>query len=284
LTATYTSGDNSTDLVFRYTIQSGYNDSNGISIGANALALNSGTISDPAGNIPDNLTHSAVPDNSSYKVDTTPPSVDNFTMDDTELKIGDNATVTLVFSEAVCGASSGCSLSQTGGTDFSSADITSDNGSLNNTMSSSQANDNKTIWTGTFTPNDNTEDNSNTLSLATTYTDLAGNNGPDNETINFDVDTKPPTTDYLNMSDLTLRQNDNATVELRFSEPVIFSSDEAITIPVIDRGPNQGRASGTLSTMISDDNRTWTGTFLPNFSFDNGTACKTEDWCQHQSL
>ena len=101
-TATYTSGDNSTRLVYRYTVESGYNDSNGISIGANALDNSSSTIRDPAGNIPDNLTHSAVPDNSSVKVDTTAPSVDNFTMSDTELKIGDNATVTLVFSEAVC--------------------------------------------------------------------------------------------------------------------------------------------------------------------------------------
>jgi len=177
-TATYTSGDNSTALVFRYTIQSGDTDTNGISIGANALDNNSSTISDLAGNIATDFTHSAVDNNSSVKVDTTAPSVDNFTMSDTELKIGDNATVTLVFSEPVCGASSGCSLSQTGGTDFSSADITSDNGSLNNTMSSNQANDNKTIWTGTFTPDNDTEDDTNTLSLGTGYTDLAGNNGP----------------------------------------------------------------------------------------------------------
>ena len=99
-TATYASGDNSTALVFRYTIQSGDNDTNGISIGANAIALNSGTIRDVAGN-DGTLSHGAVDNNSSYKVDTTAPSVDNFTMNDTELKIGDNATVTLVFSEAV---------------------------------------------------------------------------------------------------------------------------------------------------------------------------------------
>ena len=104
-TASYASGHGSDDLVFQYTIQatgtSGENDSDGISIGANALALNSGTISDPAGN-DGTLTHIAVSDNSSYKVDTTAPSVDNFTMSDTELKIGDNATVTLKFSEPVC--------------------------------------------------------------------------------------------------------------------------------------------------------------------------------------
>ena len=50
---------NSTQLVFRYTILAGDNDSNGISIRASALALNNGTISDPALNNAI-LTHSAV--------------------------------------------------------------------------------------------------------------------------------------------------------------------------------------------------------------------------------
>ena len=71
-TATYTSGDNSTALVFRYTIQSGDTDSDGISIRANALDNNSSTIRDRAGNIADNLTHSLVSDNSSYIVDSCP--------------------------------------------------------------------------------------------------------------------------------------------------------------------------------------------------------------------
>jgi hypothetical protein len=49
-TATYASGDNSTHQVFRYTIQVGETDSNGISIRADVLALNSGTIKDATGN------------------------------------------------------------------------------------------------------------------------------------------------------------------------------------------------------------------------------------------
>ena len=47
-------------------------DANGISIDTNSLALNSGTISDAAGNAA-TLTHSAVSDNASYLVDTTAP-------------------------------------------------------------------------------------------------------------------------------------------------------------------------------------------------------------------
>ena len=113
-TATYASGgDNSTAMVFRYTIVSGDTDTDGINIRANALALpNSSTIKDAALNNAV-LTHSAVSDNSSVKVDTTAPSVDNFTMSDTELKIGDNATVTLEFSEPVSVSTSECTRSQT---------------------------------------------------------------------------------------------------------------------------------------------------------------------------
>jgi len=263
--STIVSGSDNASLVFQYTIQatgtSGENDSAGISIGANALALNSSTISDPAGNIADNLTHDAVPDNSSVKVDTTAPSVDNFTMSDTELKIGDNATVTLVFSEAVCGASSGCSATQTGGTDFSSADITSDNGSLNNTMSSSQANDNKTIWTGTFTPDNDTEDDTNTLSLATTYTDLAGNNGPARQTANYEVETLAPTVSSVAITDADgdqthgvygfLNAGDNVSVTATFSETVIVDNSSG---------------NPTLTLVVGRDNRTATYT-----SGDNST-------------
>jgi len=173
-TATYASGSGSTPLVFQYTIQAGETDSDGISIGANTLALNSGTIMDASGNNA-TLTHSAVSANTSYKVDTTAPSVNSFTLSDTALKAGDTATVTLVFSEAVASFSS-------------SADITADNG----TLAAMTSSDNVT-WTGTFTPTTNTEDASNTLSLATSYTDTAGNAGPAATTANYAVDTQVPT-------------------------------------------------------------------------------------------
>jgi len=76
-TATYASGSTSTALVFQYTIQPGDNDTNGISIGADALALNSGTIRDASGNYA-TITHGSWPDNSSYIVDNTGPIlVDN---------------------------------------------------------------------------------------------------------------------------------------------------------------------------------------------------------------
>ncbi|MEY4801896.1 MAG: hypothetical protein RLZZ274_627, partial [Cyanobacteriota bacterium] len=49
-TATYSSGSGTTALIFQYTIAAGDTDPDGISIGANSLALNGGTINDAAGN------------------------------------------------------------------------------------------------------------------------------------------------------------------------------------------------------------------------------------------
>jgi len=66
-TATYASGSGSTPLVFQYTIQAGETDSDGISFGANVLALNNGTIKDAAGNDA-TITHKLVPENQYYKV------------------------------------------------------------------------------------------------------------------------------------------------------------------------------------------------------------------------
>jgi hypothetical protein len=72
--ANYSSGTGSNALVFTYTILAGQNDANGISINANALSLNGGTITDAAGNAA-TLTAAAVTDNANFKVDTTAPTI-----------------------------------------------------------------------------------------------------------------------------------------------------------------------------------------------------------------
>jgi plastocyanin len=80
--ATYSSGSSSSSLTFTYIILSGQNDSNGISITANSLSLNGGTINDLAGNAAI-LVHDAVADNASYRVDTTSPTVSNVVLSST---------------------------------------------------------------------------------------------------------------------------------------------------------------------------------------------------------
>jgi hypothetical protein len=70
--ANYVSGSGSNVLTFNYTILSSQNDANGISIDANALSLNAGTIKDAVGNSAI-LATASVTDNASYAVDNSVP-------------------------------------------------------------------------------------------------------------------------------------------------------------------------------------------------------------------
>ena len=107
--ASYAGGSGTTQLTFSYTIQAGQNDANGISLTANSLVLNGGTIKDAAtGGTAAALTHAAVADNAQYKVDTTAPAVvsglslsGTGTGDGGALKAGDTVTVKVGFSEVV---------------------------------------------------------------------------------------------------------------------------------------------------------------------------------------
>ena len=181
-------------------------------------------VTDSAGNVSNTLSIT------SFTVDTTAPSVSSFTLSDTALITGDNATVTLVFSEAVASFSS-------------SADITVANG----TLAVMTSTDNIT-WAGTFTPTANTEDDNNTLSLATSYTDTAGNAGPAATTLNYVVDTTAPSVSSFTLSDTALKAGDNATVTLVFSEAVAsFSSTEDDNNTLSDITV----ANGTLAALMS---------------------------------
>lgn len=70
--ANYVSGSGSKNLIFTYTIENGLSDTDGISIAANSLLPNGGSITDVAGNAA-NLDHAALADNTNYKVDTVAP-------------------------------------------------------------------------------------------------------------------------------------------------------------------------------------------------------------------
>ncbi len=93
--ANYASGTGTTELTFSYTVVSGDADTDGISVGANKLTLNSGTIQDGAGNSA-TLTHTALGTQSGHKVDgidKTVPTLDSATVNGT--------TLTLNYSEAL---------------------------------------------------------------------------------------------------------------------------------------------------------------------------------------
>ena len=131
--------------------------------------MSDGTYSDCTVTVTDTAGNSVTLNMSSFTVDTTAPSVSSFILSDTLLKTGDNATVTLVFSEVVVSFSS-------------YDDITVANG----TLAAMTSSDNIT-WAGTFTPDDDTEDWSNRFWLDTSYTDTAGNTGTAATTANLSL-------------------------------------------------------------------------------------------------
>ena len=100
--AGYTSGTGTTALVFEYTTVAGDTDADGISIAANALSLNSGTIKDAGGNAA-TLTHTAVPTDSAHQVDTTNPSINSiaFTSTTAPYTEGEVVQATVTFDEKV---------------------------------------------------------------------------------------------------------------------------------------------------------------------------------------
>ncbi|SVC57452.1 uncharacterized protein METZ01_LOCUS310306, partial [marine metagenome] len=138
----------------------------------------------------------------------------------------------------------------------SSADITVPNGSLS-TMTSS---DNIT-WSGTFTPATNAEDASNTLSLATSYTDLAGNNGSAKTTANYRVDTRKPT--LSEVTAVSTPTNDN-------TPNYTFSSNEAGTITY------GGSCSSSTSSASATNNTITFNALNDGTTYSNCTITVTD--------
>ena len=104
-TATYTSGTGTAALVFEYTVAAGDTDTDGISIEANKLSLNSGTLRDAAGNNA-TLTHTALTAQTSHKVDTTKPTVSGISIGNPPqggwyYGLGQTIQATVTFSENV---------------------------------------------------------------------------------------------------------------------------------------------------------------------------------------
>ena len=209
-TVTFTGATNSAnvsndgnDYTVNYTVASG--DTEG------TLSFSISDLVDTAGNTGNAV--SSTDDSSSVSIDTTAPIVNTFTMSDTALKIGDTSTVTLEFSEAVTGFSS-------------DDDITVSNG----TLSLMTSTDSGITWTGTYTPDADVEDTTNVLTLATTYTDTAGNAGPSNDSANYTIDTLAPTISSVTSSTTTgyFKENDTISLTVTFSEAVTLSGDNLV--------------------------------------------------------
>src|SRR5918997_1800842 len=133
--------------------------------------------------------------------------------------------------------------------DRTSVDVTAENG----TLSTFATLDGGVTWTATFTPNAPIEDASNVITLANSYTDLAGNAGSGAVSGNYAVDTKGATA-TVSIDDAALTIGDDAIVTITFSEAVTGFSNADVTAE-----------NGTLSTFATlDGGVTWTATFTPN--------------------
>jgi hypothetical protein len=103
--ANYASGSGTSELIFTYTIQAGDTDANGISIDANSLTLNGGTIKADVAGTNAIVTHAAVADNASYLVDTVAPTISSVAItsapgsQNNTLGEGDWVMVTVTMSE-----------------------------------------------------------------------------------------------------------------------------------------------------------------------------------------
>ena len=100
-TASYTSGTGTTSLVFRYTVVTGDNDTDGVAVKSSSLDVNGGAITDTAGNTV-SISHSAKEAGSSHKVDTAAPTLSSLTFVSAgPYKSGDSIVMIAYFSEDV---------------------------------------------------------------------------------------------------------------------------------------------------------------------------------------
>lgn len=113
--ASYVSGSGSTALTFRYTVQTGDSDSDGITVGA-SIALNGGTIRDTAGNDA-NLTLNGVGNTAEVLVDTTAPVVNSVTVP------ADGTYITGQHLDFIVNASEAITVSTAGGTPYISLTV-----------------------------------------------------------------------------------------------------------------------------------------------------------------
>ena len=182
---------------------------------------------------------SAGSDALSVAIDTKAPTTASVTMSDSALKIGDTSTVTITFSEAVAV--------------FDNSDVTVENGTLSTLTSA----DSGVTWTGTFTPTANIEDTSNVVTVAATFTDVAGNAGTGATSANYAVDTKAPTDIVIAAADVALPTTTGALVGTLSATPA-----DGDSFSVIASSVTSGSGTGTFTIANGNELRLVSGQSL----------------------
>jgi Ca2+-binding RTX toxin-like protein len=227
----------------------------GASDATNVLTLDYTGLADQGGNPGVGLADSV-----NYAVDTVRPVLaEAITISDASLAIGEFATVTFVFTEAVTG--------------FTVADVTAPNGTLSGLSSS----DGGITWTATLTPDGSVSDATNVLTLNYSgLNDLAGNAGEGSASSpNYAIDTvRPALANSIAISDTMLAADDTATVTFTFNEPVTGFTVAGVLAP-----------NGTLSGLSSSDGGiTWTATLTPAAGVTGGSNALTLDYASIADL
>ncbi|WP_032835382.1 Ig-like domain-containing protein, partial [Pseudomonas sp. GM50] len=168
---------------------------------------------------------------------------------DNSLKIGETSLVTITFSEAVSG--------------FSNADLTIANGTLSAVSSS----DGGITWTATFTPTVSITDATNLITLDNSGVQNASGNAGSGTTDsnNYAIDTVRPTATIV-VADAALGVGQTSVVTITFSEAVTGFTTADLTV-----------SNGTLSSLSTSDNITWTATLTPTASITDSTNLITLD-------
>ena len=232
-TASYAGGGGTTALTFTYTVQAGDVSADLDYVSTSALALNSGAIKDAAGNnavltLATPGAANSLAANKALVVDGVRPTLASaITISDTALKIGDTATVTFTFAEAVTG--------------FTTVDVTAPNGSLSNLTTG----DGGITWTATLTPSASTTAASNVLTLDLTgIADTAGNAGAGTvDSGNYAVETVAPTVSSIARVGTAVSNASSVAFTVTFSEGVtgVDTSDFTLTAT--------GSAAGTVASV-----------------------------------
>ncbi|OFX29031.1 MAG: hypothetical protein A2W92_05345, partial [Bacteroidetes bacterium GWA2_42_15] len=236
----YSSGTGSNTLVFTYTVQSGDTSNDLDYTATNSLFTNGGTIRnsgiDAILTLPSPGASGSLGANKSIVIDTTNPTA-TVVLDDSALRLGETATVTITFSEAVTG--------------FTNADLTVPNGTLTSVSSS----DGGITYTATFTPSSSVEDATNVIVLDNTgVVDAAGNAGAGTtNSDNFTIETTVPTINNVTSTkaDGTYGIGEEISITVTFSEAVTVTGTPQLELETgpVDRTVNY--TSGTTTNTLT---------------------------------
>nr|WP_268870288.1 Ig-like domain-containing protein [Pseudomonas sp. P818] len=250
----YVSGSGTDTLSFSYTVQEGESSADLDYVSSSALSLNGGSIQDGANQsailtLPTPGAAGSLGANKALVVDGIRPAATSISLSDTALRIGETATVTVTFNEAVLG--------------LDIADFSVASGTLSGLSSSNGG----LTWTATFTPSSNITDASNIITLDNSgVMDLAGNIGSGStDSGNYAIDTLRPTATIV-VNNTALKAGQSTTVTITFSEAVTGLTIADFSV-----------ANGTLSNLSTSDNITWTATLTPSSNVTDSTNLVTLD-------